>query len=109
MKLVVHSTDLRIALHPSQKQTLADLLPKLALNWPNFSHVELVEDETLSPGGCRIFTRQGMIDADLGEQLNRIAADLLPSAESAASSPPPSFPSPGASPGEGGGEGARSA
>lgn len=79
MKLVVHSTDLRVAVHPSQKQALLDVLPRLSLEWPNFKHVEMIEDEAMAPGGCRIFTRGGLVDADLDEQLNRIAADLLPS------------------------------
>ncbi len=78
MNMVVHSTDLRIALHPSQKQTFATALPQLKLEWPAFEHVEIVEDAELDPGGCRIFTRDGLVDADLNEQLNRIAAELLP-------------------------------
>jgi flagellar assembly protein FliH len=79
MKLAVHSTDLRIAVHPTQKQYLADALPKLSLEWPNLQHVELAEDAGLAPGGCRIFSGSGVLDADLDEQLTRIAADLLPS------------------------------
>jgi flagellar assembly protein FliH len=78
MQLVVHSTDVRIALHPAQKQTLAEALPQLRIAWPNVKHVELVEDATLAPGGCRIFTAQGEIDAELDQQVDRVAADLLP-------------------------------
>lgn len=92
MKMVVHSTDLRIAVHPAQKQTLLDVLPTLTLEWPSLRHVEVIEDSTLLPGGCRIFTRNGLVDADLDEQLNRIAADLLPA---------PSPSTQGEGPGEG--------
>jgi flagellar biosynthesis/type III secretory pathway protein FliH len=53
-------------------------LPLLRLEWPSLRHVELVEDATLSPGGCRVFTRGGRIDADLDEQLDRVIDELLP-------------------------------
>jgi flagellar assembly protein FliH len=80
MKLVVASSDIRIALHPSQKQYFLDALPQLALVWPALQHVQLIEDDTLAPGGCRVFSRGGQIDADLDGQLDRVVADLLPMA-----------------------------
>jgi len=78
MKMAVHAADVRIAIHPSQKQTLVEALPELKLTWPNLEHVELVPDDKVSPGGCRVHTRGGCIDADLDTQLNHIAAELLP-------------------------------
>jgi flagellar assembly protein FliH len=81
LKLVVHGRDVRIAIHPAQKATLLDALPRLQLEWPALTHVELIDDVTLHPGGCRVFTRQGVVDADIEAQLQRIAADLLPSAD----------------------------
>lgn len=85
MKLVSHAADVRIAIHPTQKQTFEELLPKLRVQWPNVTHLELVGDASLSPGGCRVFTAQGHIDADLDGQIDRVAADLLPKREGAAS------------------------
>jgi flagellar assembly protein FliH len=84
MKLVVHSADIRIAIHPTQRQTLTEALPKLQLVWPSLAHVELIDDDSLSPGGCKIFTKQGEIDAGLDGQLDRVVADLMPSQEEAA-------------------------
>jgi flagellar assembly protein FliH len=78
MKLVVHSVDVRIAVHPSQKAMLDEVLPKLRLKWPGVKHVELMEDAELEPGGCRILTAQGVIDADLETQLQQIASELVP-------------------------------
>ena len=84
MRLVVQRTDVRLAVHPSQKTLLNELLPTLKQKWPNVTHIELVADETLDPGGCRIFTAGGEIDAALDTQISRIASDLLPaSAEGA--------------------------
>lgn len=78
MKLVVKSADFRVAIHPGQRQTLDAALPHLQMQWPNLEHVQIIEDPSLTPGGCRIVTAQGQIDADLDAQLDRVAAELLP-------------------------------
>jgi flagellar biosynthesis/type III secretory pathway protein FliH len=78
MKLVVHAADLRIAVNPTQRETLAGALPRLSLQWPALAHVELLDDASIAPGGCRLYTRQGSVDADLDVQLRNIAADLVP-------------------------------
>ena len=89
MKLVVASSDVRIALHPSQKQYLLDTLPRLQMEWPALAHVELIEDAALAPGGCRIMTRGGAIDASLDEQLNRVIDELLPNRAATPALPAP--------------------
>ena len=78
LKLVVGMHKLRIVLHPSQKSYMTQILPRLKLAFPTLDHVELIDDETVAPGGCKVITRQGSIDATLDEQLRRIAMDLLP-------------------------------
>ena len=78
MKLVVHAGDVKVALNPSQRQTLQVALPALKLEFPRLNHVEVVDDPAISPGGCRVFAGHGQIDADLGEQLDRLVVDLLP-------------------------------
>jgi len=78
VKMVVHAADLRIAVNPLQRTTLHDILPHLTMQWPSLQHVELIEDAGVAVGGCRLFTRHGVIDADLNEQLDRIAAELVP-------------------------------
>jgi len=79
MKLTVQCTDVRIAIHPEQRATLDAALPQLKMQWPNLSHVQVIDDPSLEPGGCRVFTEEGQIDADLSGQLDRIVAELLPS------------------------------
>lgn len=78
MKLVVQSKDVRIAIHPSQRVVLNEALPRLQLDWPQLEHVAVVEDASLSPGGCKIYCRQGEVDADLDGQLDRVIDELLP-------------------------------
>jgi len=78
MKLVVHASDVRVAVHPAQKKYLADVLPRLQLSWPALEHVELIEDPKLSLGGCKVFTKNGQIDADIDVQLERVIGELMP-------------------------------
>jgi len=78
MKLAVGAADVRVAIHPSQRATLTETLPLLRTDWPALKHIELVDDPGVSPGGCRVFTRGGLVDADLDSQLDRVVADLLP-------------------------------
>jgi flagellar assembly protein FliH len=89
LKLVVHSTDVRVAINPAQRATLDAALPQLRLQWPNLAHVHVIDDPSLDPGGCRVFTEQGQVDADLAGQLDRIAAELLPIPDAAHLPPPP--------------------
>ena len=78
MKLVVQSTDIRIAVNPAQHDTLTKALPHLKLVWPALEHVRLADDVTIAKGGCRISAGQGHVDADLDTQIDRIASELLP-------------------------------
>jgi flagellar assembly protein FliH len=83
MKLAVHAADVRIAVHPSQKLGLGELLPQLKMQWPSVSHIELAEDATMAVGSCRVFTASGHVDAELDQQVDRVAAELLPNAQGA--------------------------
>ena len=78
MQLVLHAADVRIAVNPAQKATLERILPELRITWPTLKHVELIEDGSVTVGGCRLHTATGQIDADLDSQLDRITAELLP-------------------------------
>ena len=78
MKLVIKSVDIRIAIHPTQRKILDDALPALQLQWPSLVHVTVIEEAALQPGGCRVYSEHGQIDASIETQLDRIAAELLP-------------------------------
>jgi flagellar assembly protein FliH len=78
MKLVVRSSELRIAIHPSQFEALKGMVASLQIEWPALAGAEVVGDETVTPGGCRVSTSQGRVDADLKTQLDRLAERLIP-------------------------------
>jgi flagellar assembly protein FliH len=89
MKLVVHGGDVKVAIHPTQRQALEVALPTLRLEIPRLGHVELSEDSSVDPGGCRVYAGGGQIDATLDEQLDRVVGDLLPDADG---KPSPAYP-----------------
>jgi flagellar assembly protein FliH len=76
MKIAVKAADVHVVIHPAQRETLDRELPKLQMHWPQVKHVELIEDEAVGLGGCRVLTRHGEVDASIDEQLNRVISDL---------------------------------
>jgi len=76
LRFVVGQNDIRIAVHSSQTAILAEVMPSLQVNWPSLKHVEIVADSGVLPGGARILTRHGEIDATLDGMVDRIAAEL---------------------------------
>lgn len=78
LKLVVRGQQVHVAIHPAQRKLLEAVLPQLGREFPSARGCEIVEDDSISPGGCRIITRDGQIDATLETQLDRLAAVLLP-------------------------------
>jgi len=78
LALTGRTSELRVAVHPSQRRVLAEALPLLRAEWPTLMESSIIEDPSLSVGGCRVFTQHGRIDADIDAQLDRVIADLLP-------------------------------
>ena len=78
LRLVMRAHDVKLNVHPDDYESIKTLLPELGRKWPALTHVDLVEDANLTRGGCRVYTEGGLVDADLQEQLDRIAADLIP-------------------------------
>jgi flagellar assembly protein FliH len=90
MRLAVRGGVVRVHVNPQQRRVLDALLPQLRAECsgpPGASAgggggaglgFEVVDDEAILPGGCRIVTSGGRVDADLQTQLDRLAARLLP-------------------------------
>ena len=79
LSLAVRAADVRLVVHPDQRVTIEQELPRLKLEWTSLTHVELVEDPSITPGGCRVLTRGGgEIDARIETQLDRIIAEMMP-------------------------------
>jgi flagellar biosynthesis/type III secretory pathway protein FliH len=77
MKLAVQAADVQIVIHPKQRETLMNELPRLKMEWPSVKHVELADDEAVGMGGCRIMTRHGEVDARIDQQLDRVISEMM--------------------------------
>ena len=78
VRLLATKHDVRIAIHPSQAELMQDVIARLKVQWPQLEHVALTPDEAITPGGCRVHTAGGEIDAELDSQLDRLARELVP-------------------------------
>ena len=78
VRQLIRHEDVRVTIHPSQRATLIEALALLRQEWPTLEHVEIVEDDSICPGGCRVSGGQGEIDATLQAQLDRLAVKLMP-------------------------------
>lgn len=78
LKTVVNASAVKVAIHPAELKALEEDLPRIRAMFPKLQQVELIADETLARGGCRLMTGSGIVDADLDTQLDRVVADLLP-------------------------------
>jgi flagellar biosynthesis/type III secretory pathway protein FliH len=75
---VAEARRLRIRLHPQDCELLAEIRPDLLTPGHDAGRViDVVPDEELSRGGCRIETEMGVIDATLPTQIAEIRRQLL--------------------------------
>ena len=79
MVMAAHNASVRI--HPVDRPVLEDALPDLLKELSSFEHIELVDDESITPGGCVVAFGQGTIDATIERQLGRLIDLILPQAE----------------------------
>jgi flagellar assembly protein FliH len=76
LELAAGSPQIKIVLHPDDFDTLKGQIDKLAKEISRAAEVELTPDMTVSPGGCRVETGQGIIDLQIESQLERIVSEL---------------------------------
>lgn len=76
LELAAGSAELRIHLHPTDRQTLGPQAEVLVRELAPLAKAEIVSDPEVSPGGCRVDTRLGIIDQRLESQLARIEEEL---------------------------------
>lgn len=72
--------DVVVHLHPEDRGTLTEAVPRVMAQAGRFKSIELVEDAAIQRGGCVVTYGQGAVDARLETQLCRMVELLLPSA-----------------------------
>jgi flagellar assembly protein FliH len=76
LELAAGSSQLRIQLNPADHQALRPQVEALIAELAPLGSAELVADPQISPGGCRVETRFGVIDQQFEAQLARIEEEL---------------------------------
>ncbi len=88
LSYVLQSLDVAVRTHPDDRALLEEALPDLARQFTHLQHIELVEDDTLDRGGCKVSFGQGEVNANLRTQIDRIVQAMLPSETQSTNSPP---------------------
>lgn len=78
LRLITNPTSVRIVVNPQDRELLEFALPEIIERIHELEHIELLEDESLLRGGCRVITKGGEIDATIDTQFSRIVETLLP-------------------------------
>lgn len=76
LELAAGSPQVRIRLSPTDYKTLGGQVRTLAEELSSLGATDIVPDTQITPGGCRVETRFGMIDQQIETQLQRIEEEL---------------------------------
>jgi flagellar assembly protein FliH len=76
LQLAAGSGQIRLHLHPADYQALRPQVDMLISEFASLGSAEVVPDAEISPGGCRVETRFGVIDQQIEAQLARIEEEL---------------------------------
>lgn len=86
---VLKPVDVTVRINPDDRTILEQAMPQLLADFAHFRHIRLVDDATLSAGGCVVNHGQGRIDASLEKQLERVIETMLPAGMVVADDPQP--------------------
>jgi len=86
LESVLANHDVSIRIHPDDRATVEDALPKLVVHLGEQTNVTLTDDPAVGRGGCVLSSGAGEVDATIETQLTRIAELILPGGISESSS-----------------------
>lgn len=76
LELSVAADGIRILLNPQDLQHLGNQVTALTAEFAPTGRVEIVPDDRIAAGGCKLETRHGSIDQQIATQLERIEEEL---------------------------------
>ncbi|MGD9692775.1 MAG: FliH/SctL family protein [Phycisphaerales bacterium] len=77
LELVAANSRAVVAVHPDDRTNVEGIVGGILRRFGRAGHVEVVEDETVTRGGCVIRSARGSVDARVETQLERIAQAVL--------------------------------
>jgi len=76
LRLATGGTKISVHLHPEDHKTLRNEVDRLAAIFCPLAKGQIVADDTITSGGCRIETQYGAIDVQLEAQLARVEQEM---------------------------------
>ena len=76
LELASRGNRLRLRIHPRDQQLLGEHLTRLVARTGREAETEVVADDSISTGGCKVETEFGEVDLQLESQLARLSEDL---------------------------------
>jgi flagellar assembly protein FliH len=76
LRLAAGSYELTLHISPEDHKNLGPQVERLAATLAKLSPNQIVADDSISPGGCRVVTKFGEVDQQIESQLRRIVEDL---------------------------------
>lgn len=76
LQLASGAAEIRLRLHPEDRAALATSLATVVRELAPAGQAELIADERIERGGCRVETQFGVVDAQFAAQLARIEEEL---------------------------------
>jgi len=76
LELAAGSQKVTLHLHPDDRAALGDRVQQLAARMAKLGPVQVVSDQAVTRGGCRVHTEFGVIDQQIESQLKRIEVEL---------------------------------
>ncbi len=77
LQLAIGSGRLRLLLNPNDFESLGDQASRLVDEFSELAPTDIVADDTVRVGGCRVVTEFGTLDQNIDIQLQRIEDELL--------------------------------
>lgn len=77
LELAAGSAQVTLRLHPQDHATLGERAQGIAKRVASLGAIQIVADDTITPGGCRVDTEFGSLDQQVEAQLARITEELL--------------------------------
>lgn len=75
---VLSPMEVTVEICPADRPVLEFALPELLAEFGHLKHIKLVDDESVTPGGCVVTYGQGQIDATIETQLRRVVELMIP-------------------------------
>lgn len=81
LRQVGTKTDLTIRAHPDDAATIGAFAEGLAQRISDSPYIQMVPDDTIAPGGCKVEGDRTRVDATLETQIEEIVALLVPAGQ----------------------------